>query len=260
MIEHFIRGRAVVRSVVDAGLAVVCEVKLEEEAWTDLVVEPGKNGHSDLRHQFEEFTREWQKLYKVSPEFKLAVADLQSFLAELRVWLEQVELTIRSQPAGCRVTFERETLDNLKAPVFSKLAALFERFELATVGVEKDLQSVHSTYAKRQLHPLVLCAPFMYRTFCKPLGYAGDYEMVNMMTRDCFQGGSVFAKVLNAFFLETPPVVAHRNRIEYLGDMLLREGRPRRPPRRNRQGDEPGLRAGARSAGVHDPFAVVVAR
>jgi SAM-dependent methyltransferase len=71
-------------------------------------------------------------------------------------------------------------------------------------------------YAKRLLHPLVLCAPFMHRTFEKPLGYAGDYEMVRMMTTEPFCGDSIYAKLLNAFFLNTPPVVAHRNRIDTL--------------------------------------------
>ena len=63
----------------------------------------------------------------------------------------------------------------------------------------------------------------MYRTFKKPLGYAGDYEMVSMMVRDPREGASVFAKVLNTFFLQTPPVVAHRNRISQLKKVLKAE-------------------------------------
>jgi len=43
------------------------------------------------------------------------------------------------------------------------------------------------------------------------------------MIRDQFQGSSTFAKILNAFFLSTPPVVAHRNRVEYMIGMLTRE-------------------------------------
>jgi extracellular factor (EF) 3-hydroxypalmitic acid methyl ester biosynthesis protein len=104
--------------------------------------------------------------------------------------------------------------------VLSSLALLFERFEGIISKVEKELQPAHSLYAKHLLHPLVLCSPFMHRTFQKPLGYAGDYEMVNMMLRTPFQGGSTFAKILNTFFLNTPPVVAHRNRIDYLVRLL----------------------------------------
>jgi extracellular factor (EF) 3-hydroxypalmitic acid methyl ester biosynthesis protein len=69
---------------------------------------------------------------------------------------------------------------------------------------------------RQHLHPLVLGAPFAHRTFYKPLGYAGDYEMVNMIARDGQEGSSLFAKVLNCWFLKQPPAVAHRHRLTYL--------------------------------------------
>jgi extracellular factor (EF) 3-hydroxypalmitic acid methyl ester biosynthesis protein len=73
------------------------------------------------------------------------------------------------------------------------------------------------------LHPLMLCSPFAYRTFQKPLGYAGDYEMVNMILRDPHEGGSLFAKVVNLWFLSQWPARAHRNRIAYLKERLVEE-------------------------------------
>jgi extracellular factor (EF) 3-hydroxypalmitic acid methyl ester biosynthesis protein len=60
----------------------------------------------------------------------------------------------------------------------------------------------------------------MHRAFEKPLGYAGDFEVVDMMFRNPFQGGSYFAKLLNSYALQLPPVVAHRNRIQYLQKKL----------------------------------------
>ena len=69
----------------------------------------------------------------------------------------------------------------------------------------------------------MLCSPFLYRTYTKPLGYAGDYEMVNMMLRNPYEGSSAFAKLLNFALLNTAPVVAHRNRIDYLVEKLRTE-------------------------------------
>lgn len=217
-------GQATVRNIMEAGLMAVCEIKLRENSWTDVELSSGISQNGHLGTQFNQFMEEWQKLYRVLPDFKLVVADMQSFLSDLRLWLEQVELNVRSQPDGSREEFERHVLNGLREPVLSSLGSLFERFEEVAARIEPDLQAAHSLYAKRQLHPLVLCAPFMYRTFQKPLGYAGDYEVVNMMVRDSFQGGSVFAKILNTFFLNTPPVVAHRNRIELLFKLLVQEG------------------------------------
>ena len=201
-------SRVVVQNVVDAGMKVVCEVMLNESSWTDLNLGLALEREGGLAKEFKVFLQEWQKVYKVLPEFKIAVADLQAFLYDLRLWLEQVELGVRLQPADRR------------EPILSALVPAFEKFEALTSKIEKEAQPVHSLYAKHRLHPLVLCAPFMHRTFQKPLGYAGDYEMVSMMTRSPFQGGSIFAKILNTFFLNTPPVVAHRNRIDHLTQTL----------------------------------------
>jgi extracellular factor (EF) 3-hydroxypalmitic acid methyl ester biosynthesis protein len=105
--------------------------------------------------------------------------------------------------------------------------ALFARFEEAADQVVPELLPFHRTYAKRQLHPLVLCSPFAYRTFHKPLGYAGDYEMVNMILRDPVEGGSLFAKSVNVWFLMQAPAAAHRNRIRHLTRRLIEETRQR---------------------------------
>lgn len=217
-------GNAVVRSLVNAGIAIVCEATLTETCWQELALSGiTHDGTSGLRGKFSLFMQERENLYKIKPAFKLAVADMQSFLADLRLWCEQIELSVRSEPSSESTRREEEALAEVREPVLSALAAHFESFEEVARDIELDLRPAHNVYAKRQLHPLVLCAPFMYRTFKKPLGYAGDYEMVNMMMRDSFQGSSTFAKILNTFFLNTPPVVAHRNRVEYLVDMLARE-------------------------------------
>jgi extracellular factor (EF) 3-hydroxypalmitic acid methyl ester biosynthesis protein len=215
-------GRAVVTSLVNAGSTTVGEVTLGD-SWQDVDHGATSNGESALRKDFAEFMKVSQETFRVLPEFKLVVADMQILLLDLRRWLEQVELGILSQPSGSRQEYERNIIADLKEPIFPLLKLMFEKFEDACQKIEPEHQPAHRAYVKRQLHPIVLCAPFMYRTFQKPLGHAGDYEMVNMMVRDPREGASVFAKVLNTFFLSTPPVVAHRNRLEYLKQVLTRE-------------------------------------
>jgi extracellular factor (EF) 3-hydroxypalmitic acid methyl ester biosynthesis protein len=62
---------------------------------------------------------------------------------------------------------------------------------------------------------------YLYRTFRKPLGYAGDYEMVNMITRTANEGATLFAKELSAWILSQAPTVGHRNRIQILTERLV---------------------------------------
>lgn len=216
-------GRAVIANLVNTGIMLICEASLSEDGWIDIDILAPKANKDRLLTDFAEFLQETEKNYRVVPEFKLVVADLHTLLTDLRRWMEQVELGIRSLPTGDRLEAERETLKQLEVPVIPAVTPLLERFEVTAVGIQPELQPVHSSYIKRQIHPLVLCSPFVYRIFQKPLGYAGDYEMVSMMLRDPYEGSSMFAKLLNRLFLDIPPVVAHRNRIDFLVKALHSE-------------------------------------
>src|SRR5438874_2536897 len=96
-------GRAVVKALVDTGLMVVCEATLDD-CWIDLDF---SFSGTKLKEEFQGLIQQWQKLYKVLPEYKVVVADLQTFLTELRLWVEQVELGIRSSPSEDRLQLER---------------------------------------------------------------------------------------------------------------------------------------------------------
>jgi extracellular factor (EF) 3-hydroxypalmitic acid methyl ester biosynthesis protein len=215
-------GRAVVANLLNTGTALVCEARLDEP-WLEVDPQLASRQPEQWRNGFVDFVRHWQRLYKIQPEYKSSVADLQTFLTDLRLWLAQAELEVLSQPAERRPALERTIIESLADPVVPTLGALFEKFEDSCKNLPADLQPAHQAYVRRQLHPLVLCAPFMNRTYQKPLGYAGDYEMVSMMVRDPQEGQSIFAKLLNTFFLNTPPVVAHRNRLDYLNTVLTQE-------------------------------------
>lgn len=215
-------GRAVIRSLINTGTILICEAELDE-GWMDFDVLALSGAAKDLPARYKEFLHHWQSSYKVTNEFKLWVADVQTFLLDLRLWCDQIELGIRSTPTGSRLELEQDVVRGLAPGLIESLNALFEKFEPIAQQIEGPLQPAHHAYIKRHLHPLVLCSPFAYRTFHKPLGYAGDYEMVNMLLRDAREGSSVFAKLLNSWFIAQPPAQAHRNRISYLTSKLVDE-------------------------------------
>jgi extracellular factor (EF) 3-hydroxypalmitic acid methyl ester biosynthesis protein len=215
-------GRAVVSNLVNTGFLLVCEASLEE-SWVDVDVLSPLSHSLRVREGFDEFIQQWQRMYKVVPECKVVIADMQTFLTDLRHWLEQVELGIRSSPSQDRLKMERDILQELGQSTTPAVTSLFERFEALPDRIEPDLQPAHRAFSRRQLHPLLLCSPFVYRTFQKPLGYAGDYEMVNMIARDPYEGSSLFAKAINLWFLKQPPAEAHRNRVEFLKEKLIGE-------------------------------------
>ena len=216
-------GRAVVGSLVNTGLMLVCQVTLDEHSWTDVELTSGATGKDRLRGDFKEFIHGWQKQYLVSRDYKVIIADIQSFLADLRLWLDQVELNIRASPAANRAELELEIVQGLRDSVTPPVSSLFERFEEVSDKIEEDLRPAHRAFGQRQLHPLLLCAPFIYRCYTKPLGYAGDYEMMNMIIRNGYEGSSLYAKLVNAYLLDQGPAHAVRNRVDYLTNRIIEE-------------------------------------
>ncbi|MDA7916090.1 class I SAM-dependent methyltransferase [Verrucomicrobia bacterium] len=215
-------GRAVISSLVNTGIVLVCESTLDE-AWLDVDLFSPLTSQDRLNTEFSAFIEEWRKIYTVNPEFKVAVADLATLLLDLRRWLEQVELNVRSQPSGSRDQLERDVIHQLRDAIGKEILPAFRNFEKVCSEIDPGNRPAHGNYVKRQIHPVVSCSPFFYRSFRKPLGYAGDYEMVSMMLRDPLEGATLFAKMLNMFFLDTTPVIAHRNRIDYLVANLIKE-------------------------------------
>ncbi|MGR3317217.1 MAG: class I SAM-dependent methyltransferase [Candidatus Anammoxibacter sp.] len=223
-------GRLTITGIVHTGLLLVCEASLEETSWLDvgafsLLVEKGR-----LKQEFVEFLKKKESLEEILPEFRLLVGDMQTLFMNLRQWFEQVEFGIRSNPSANRSELERSVIQELHAPISSTINPLFERLEeLGNEIKEKDADTQddfelkHRAYIKRHLHSFVLSSPFFYRTFTKPLGYAGDYEMVNMMFRDPFEGSSLFSKMLNFYVISTDAPQAHRNRIVYLTKSIRQE-------------------------------------
>lgn len=213
------RGKAVVSNLLNTGLVLVCEATLED-GWQEVDFLSGVTGETDLGSQFASFMADWKSANNVRDSFKISVADMSSALTGVQHWMGGIDVGIRSTATRRRDELEREIFTSIQDRVINEVIPAMESFERVAGEVPEEEVPSHKSYIRRELHPIVLCSPFLYRTYTKPLGYAGDYEMVNMMLRDPYEGASSFAKILNYAMLHTEPVVAHRNRIDYLVEML----------------------------------------
>ena len=216
-------GRAIIRNTVDAGNKVVCEATLNEADWTEVDLSLLEEQHGQIADQFHAFMGEWQKTYLVLPEFKVVAADMQTFFHDLRLWLEQVELGIQSGRPPLRAKLETNLVESLAPSVVKAVDALIDRFEFIVSKLPPESHPVFQAHLRRQLHPYLLTSPFANRAFNKPLGYAGDYQMVDMMLRPPEEGDDLFSKLINIWLLGQTPAQAHRNRVLHLKKRLMDE-------------------------------------
>lgn len=210
------RGKAVVSSLVNTGLMLIVSATLVD-GWQDfsLLI---KN-QSDISNAVGIFIGDWEKTKRIRPGYQIAVGELRSFLSQLNLWLAQVELNDES-PADRSADLALDTFDRLKLPLRPKLHELLQRFEYEAKNVSADELESHCSFAQRDLLPLMMRAPFFHRSYTKPLGYAGDYEMVNMMIHGLREGPTTYAQLVNDFYLETDMVRAHRNRLVIIQERL----------------------------------------
>lgn len=215
-------GRAVVTNLVNTGIMVMVSASLVDP-WSDVNdIVPGPQ----LQREVAGFVDNWSAANRqLRRSYQSCVSDARNFLEELNRWVDHSEtiLAVRDQASSSDLLLE--FVQDVDSQVTSTLNELFERFEEEARAVPADDLIIHKAFARRELHPLMLCAPFMHRAFNKPLGYAGDYLMVDMILRSPYEGPTSYAKIVNTVALRTDTAEAHRNRIIELTQLLENEAR-----------------------------------
>lgn len=210
-------GKAVVISMVNTGLTAVVSVTLIDE-WRELSeveVDPGAIGR-----EARAFVEDWSERFKIRRDYQIVVNEARAFLSDASRWLEQVDMSdaLPREDARLRLDYFYE----LASPLMLKTKTFFDELNYQASLIGEEESSAHRAFAQAALHPLILRAPFVFRTYTKPLGYAGDYQMVNQILGDPRQGPSTYFQIVNTAFLQTAVATAHRHRIDILVDYLER--------------------------------------
>jgi extracellular factor (EF) 3-hydroxypalmitic acid methyl ester biosynthesis protein len=214
-------GRAVVSSVVHTGESLICEAKLDDLGPDTAFFLPLTESHSNLEKAYDAFFQTWQKNYRISNEFKVLVTDVQSYLTGVRHWLEQLEFGMGTP--GDRHEQERAILGAVAPRIIAAFNGQHERFEEIIYALPPEARGAHQEFVRRHWHKLFLGSPFGHRTYHKPIGHAGDYEMMNMIYRNQPEGRSLFEKLIHLLLVSQWPAKSVRNRIAHLGENILNE-------------------------------------
>lgn len=210
-------GHAVVRELVNTGLTAVVSVSLADE-WRELSEIAAVRG--SVGAEAQAFVQDWTERFRIRHEYQIVVNEMRAFLSDVARWVEQVDLSDSLPKEGERL--RSDIFAELSVPMMTKITGYMDRLEVEAGLIEDEQVAAHRSFAQASLHPLLLRAPFVYRTYTKPLGYAGDYQMVNQILDDPRQGPSTYFQIVNAAFLQAAVAQAHRNRIDLLGDFLVR--------------------------------------
>ncbi|MDB5744128.1 MAG: methyltransferase domain protein [Polaromonas sp.] len=212
------KGKAVVTSLLNTGLMAVVSVVLIDE-WSDLNVVRGDL--TRVSDEAQRFVEDWESRFRISRSYQVIVSEMRAFLGETSRWADQADMS-DTLPRDATGRIRDDVFHELAVPLMKKGRDYLVRIESEAANVSVEDSVSHRNFAQSALHPLLLRAPFVYRTFAKPMGYAGDYEMVNQILADPRQGHNTYFQIVNTLFLKCAVAQAHRNRIDILVDYLHR--------------------------------------
>jgi extracellular factor (EF) 3-hydroxypalmitic acid methyl ester biosynthesis protein len=214
-------GRAVVSNVLHTGDSLLCEAKLDDLGAETAYFLPSAGADGNLPEAYETFFQAWQNNYRISSEFKVLVADVESYLTGVRQWLEQLEFGLKVP--GDKAAQERAILEAVAPRIIAAFNGQHQRFEEMIYALPPEARDAHQDFVRRHWHKLFLGSPFGHRTYHKPIGYAGDYEMMNMIYRNQPEGRSLYEKLIHLLLVSQWPAKSVRNRIAHLGENIINE-------------------------------------
>ncbi len=163
-----------------------------------------------------------QEMSKIPQEFRRLTLEAKLLLQELEV--QVVEM--RAEKKHCSLHELRRFEDTLIPIVADFITELFKpaypQLEASLKKVAEADVPVCVAFFREQLKQLIDLSSFAHRSVTKPLGYSGDFEMMNIIYRNEYVGDSLFGKCLHAYWLSHPEAKAVRNRSRYLHGILLR--------------------------------------
>jgi extracellular factor (EF) 3-hydroxypalmitic acid methyl ester biosynthesis protein len=210
-------GDAHVRRISDRGTDLVLGVEVQAST-----IDLSEIYRLGARHSFAE---RLQVLFEpneddVSDAFKVWVTNIRRSLERIKSFLDTEEHALDDLDQ-----FSRE--EALRTYLEAAAPRLVERFNQASrelsalvSGLAEDEHPIYRRYFKSQILPLMEHSPLLRRAYTKPLGYAGDYEMMNMLYRNHAEGASLFGKVLNIYAAQEPAAAANINRLAYLSEKI----------------------------------------
>ncbi len=209
-------GTASVRRITDVDGGVVLGVELHDEG-----ANLGVIYESAQKRSFVEKLRSVQEQQQiVDPAFKSFVADLASYLDGIKNFLDQEEAQLGRLDLWSREQARAAYTAEVAPVVVARLNLAREELAAHVRDLPEDEHEAYQRLYRRHVLPFLLASPFMRRAFEKPLGYAGDYEMMNMLYRDHAEGESIFSRVLNLYVTQEPAAIANINRLELLGTKI----------------------------------------
>lgn len=162
----------------------------------------------------------FENIGNINSDYKAIIADIAYVLSSVKRRLDAFENELPKDDEKMRNTLVTQMFASLEGKVFPRMIKLSDKLDELANGLNQEEQEIYRNYFQKILHPLTFGANLANRVYNKPLGFPGDYEMMNMLARNAREGLSLYDQFVHRFFCWVPSSQANRNRSKYMYDKL----------------------------------------
>ena len=129
--------------------------------------------------------------------WRAAVSDVRQLLEDARFEVEEFERADHGDPLRRREQ-EEELFEGLRARWGGAYYAAIAELHEQSRALDEEQRGLGRSYATAALMPLLVACPLHRRAFEKPLGYAGDFRMMELYFAREKTGETLFGRLLHS--------------------------------------------------------------
>lgn len=156
-------------------------------------------------------------------EYANVPSNFKKLVLEAKDWLENIQELVNGMTEKHHFTasyelaeFEETVCDIVGEYFKNSFSHFYALFEDELKDLDEETTKLCFSYFRSKLNQLLHHSLFAERSFNKPLGYAGDFEMMNIIYRSEYFGKDLFSKAIHRYFVHEPAAMAVKNRGVYL--------------------------------------------
>jgi len=171
----------------------------------------------EIADQMINVTKErYQKSSQIPDDYKLLVYELKDFLMGLKEQIDLIEHKVPHDSTEANTEFRQTVAETVACFLANVISTQYKKVQNILVAKDSYTIKLCSDFIRNQIGHLIYDAPFANRAYNKPLGYAGDYEMMNHLYRNELVGASLFTQCMHKYLIDEPAGQAVKNRGYYL--------------------------------------------
>lgn len=158
---------------------------------------------------------------RLDHQFIVLTQKVKAFLTTSKKHLDELEEKISIYSLGTKQAYERALELQFEPAFIERLKAFSRELDKYLSNVtDKTQRKVCVEYFRGEVGHFYTDSAFIGRANRKPQGYAGDYEMMNQIYRNSYEGGSMFSKLMHKYGINEHSSLSVRYRKNYLIDKI----------------------------------------